>query len=319
MMKKPPKIIKEKETINELKTNLISLIDQSLKGTFSIEIIKFKQNVIKILEEQFNAFIKNYFNNNPYNKNSNILKSRAISTIPNSKKLIIISNNLEPDYFTTQDIQKEYKDITTKFEKIAMKLVKDNETPKIKSLANFLKDVANISRQSFIYSKEINEFMKKKYYSEKNGKSDGKSDERKLFSIWLKNKEKYDKYLYNDYLNKKIPIITSKDENAYLKGLYNKLVILYLHCHLCSPPIEIKFKVEDKQFDEDTMLDFYNNGKGEFQFVYLPSLFTNDDFLGKNSKFWVYFGKNDEYRFSDQILDELNNFEIYKYYKKKHF
>lgn len=298
MMHIPKQTSQLKEAkINELKLKLINLINNSLKDILSIEINQFKQKIIQMLEEKFGEFTKNFFNKHSINKqNAYIQKSRAVSTI--SKKVIIIPNNYELEHFIIHDIQKEYKDITKKFEKIAMKLIKDNEKPKNYSLANFLKDVAYISRNSYNNSKIINENMKKEYLKIKQISEN--DFERKDFSIWVKKKEKYDKSVYNSYFQK-------EDSKDYLNELYNKLLILYFHCGLTFPPIEINFIVKKKEFDGDTMIDFLNLGKGEFQFSFFPSLSVNGDYLGKNTKLWVYTSLKGEASFNIRIINELNN------------
>lgn len=282
--------------INDLKSKLINTIRNSLTFLFYHKVNEFKNKIINLLEEKFDEFIKDLNKNAIKKQNANIPK-RAFSTY--SRKVITFSNNLEPNYFTPIDIQKEYKNITNNFLKIAMKRIKDDEIPKNKNLANFLKDVAYISRKSYNNSKTIYENMKNELKSKINDVNNG-------FSIWIKNKEKYDKNLYQNYFNEIISS-SSEDTKDYIKDLYNKLLILYFHCELSFPPIKINFKVKNREFDGDTMIDFFNYGKGDFQFVYFPSLHKNDDFLEKDSKLWVYIAQKDEFHFNFREIRELNN------------
>ena len=82
---------------------------------------------------------------------------------------------------------------------------------------------------------------------------------------------------------------------------------MYFHCNISYPLVEISFKKE-KNFNSDNMIDFINRGRDrKVNFVILPSLFSNGNFL-QNGKSWVFTFSKDTFKFKDSINESLNNF-----------
>ena len=82
---------------------------------------------------------------------------------------------------------------------------------------------------------------------------------------------------------------------------------MYFHCDISFPIVEINFtKKED--FNSEMMIDFINRGKNrKVNFVILPSLFSNGNYI-QNGKLWVFTYFKNTFRFGDSIdncLDEL--------------
>ena len=82
---------------------------------------------------------------------------------------------------------------------------------------------------------------------------------------------------------------------------------MYFHCNISYPLVEISFK-KDNNFNSDNMIDFINRGKDrKVNFIILPSLFSNGNFL-QNGKSWAFTFSKDTYRFKGLINESLNNF-----------
>ena len=80
---------------------------------------------------------------------------------------------------------------------------------------------------------------------------------------------------------------------------------MYLHCVLSFPYVEISFENEEK-FNSEKMIDFINRGHNrKVNFVILPSLFSNGNFL-QNGKSWVFTYNKNTFRFEESELDVLN-------------
>ena len=128
-------------------------------------------------------------------------------------------------------------------------------------------------------------------------------------SLEKENQTKYNsKYrLYEDVLNKEN--IFEKEENTkeqqYLFQLYHELALMYFHCHISFPLVEIDFNKEEN-FNSDKMIDFINRGKNrKVNFVILPSLISNGNFL-QNGKYWVFTFTNNTFKFKDTMNEILN-------------
>ena len=78
------------------------------------------------------------------------------------------------------------------------------------------------------------------------------------------------------------------NEGKYLVKLFYDLILLYFHCHISFPLVEIDFKAEDN-FDSNKMIDVIYMGikNRKFNFVILPSLFSIGKFL-INGKSYVF-------------------------------
>ena len=286
----------------QLKLNLIAYIHNSFKTNSSQKISIFKVNIIALIKKEFDQLIKDLSNSQIKKPNVNDLKKRSISTI--SRKIIIIPHSFGLNYYTTKDIQNENKGIIRFFEKKSMGYIRDNERPKHKTIATFLKDVAYVSRRAFLNSHEIFNCMQKEYLKEK-GKNNNVINDIKDFSHWIKNKEKNSNILYNEFLKNDVIDCSLKEAKILLKELYKKLLILYFHCALSSPPIEINFKIKEDKYNGETMIDFLNYGNGKINFSYIPSLYSNGNYL-ENSKLWVYTYKENEFFFPNNIISSLN-------------
>ena len=88
----------------------------------------------------------------------------------------------------------------------------------------------------------------------------------------------------------------------------NFLFLLYYQCELSIPPIEINFSHEDN-YNSQNMYDILNRGKErKVNFVFLPSLYSNGNFL-ENGKKWVFtYTNNDKkrtFKFEDINLTPL--------------
>ena len=300
-------INKSKQTIFNQLFNEFNNLEDKLKKYEELKNNKFKNTQQSSKGQNFNIRGK-------YIKINNNCRCQKIETnIKNSQSNKIYGNIPIPKNFndleviTSKDIQDENKIITIKLHKKALKQVNDNDEISNKTVAIFLKDVAYISRQAFNQSKEIckslfDDFQKlviKKnkiqfnYY-------------RRPFSSWVKYIEKKTTGLYDGLKCIKVDVVNKKSEIIeYMKELFYKLSILYFHCHLSFPPIEIDFNPKSKEFDYESMIDILNNGKGEIHFTYLPALFSNENYL-ENAKLWVYMKTKDSYGFNNSIIEQLD-------------
>jgi len=216
------------------------------------------------------------------------------------------------DFFTSKDIQEENKEITRIFQKESLNHINDDEEIENENIGHFLKEVALISRIAYNTSNELfikmfEEFLN--YKNEKKNISDLICEERlkKEFSSWVKECEKSPKgmQIYKNYFNS----FTGQgiyNNNNYLYNLLSQLIKLYFHCELSFPIVEVNFQKEIK-FDHEKMIDFINKGNNrKVDFVILPSLFSNGNFL-ENGKLWVFTYKNDTFKFGDPKFENLVN------------
>ena len=177
-----------------------------------------------------------------------------------------------------------------------------NESVENENIALFLKEVATIARKAFNEGKQLNKIMKENYYKIKGNKL-SLNDEyiNKDFSCFIKNIEK--ERGVQEYVN----FFEKKDnvDKKFLNQLFKDLTIMYFHCGISFPLVEINFNKED-DFNSEKMIDFINRGKNrKVNFIILPSLFSNGNFL-QNGKYWVFTYYKTTFRFKESINDSLN-------------
>ena len=288
MNKNENELIKKlNDLIKQIKTNIINNINNSfleiIKNQESLSTNKIEKWKDSILINIGTEIDKLFINENIDKKEYNI-KSKS------SFKL----NN-----FTSKDIQEENKEITRYFQNEAYNYIKDDEEVENENIAKFFKKIGKISRISYNQGKKLYKIMKNKYL---------KNFEKK-FSSYVKNLEEKKGYKYENILNK-VKFVKNDEnekEEKFLLKLFYDLSIMYFHCNISYPLVEISFKKE-KNFNSDNMIDFINRGKDrKVNFIILPSLFSNGNFL-QNGKSWAFTFSKDTYRFKGLINESLNNF-----------
>ena len=157
--------------------------------------------------------------------------------------------------------------------------------------------------------------MKEKYIKYKGNKISIENEYyKKEFSCWIK-KIEIEKGIkeYENILNLKELFVKNenKKEQKFLNKLFYDLTIMYFHCNISFPLIEISFEKEEN-FNSDKMIDFINRGKNrKVNFIILPSLIFNGNYL-ENGKSWVFTFTNNTFKFDvlmNQYLNELLNQE----------
>jgi hypothetical protein len=135
------------------------------------------------------------------------------------------------------------------------------------------------------------------------------------FSAWVKspnNKNIIDENIKNIMNNCRQNWEKNYKINEKFCKLFKELLLLYLHCELSFPPIEINFNLEESYFNSNNMIDYFQIGKrckAKVNFVYLPSLISNGCYLD-NGKQWVfnYIDKNKKtFFFEKPELESLIN------------
>ena len=188
------------------------------------------------------------------------------------------------DIFTSKDIQEEKKQITRIFQKEALNCIDDREEIENENIAKFLINMANVSRKAYNNSNElfINIF-------------------KEFSSSWVKEyeKEPEGKKKYENYFN----LFKGKGryaEEDYISTLLSQLTILYFHCELSFPIVDVDFNLNSEIiFINEIMIDFINKGNNrKVDFKILPSLFSNGNYL-ENRKFWVFTYKKDTFKFGE--------------------
>ena len=249
----------------QTKKNIKENIDKSF-----ISLTKDKQEIkIKDIEKWKDDIILTYINK----EIDKLIESSLNDKEPekksenNIKKEYKIESNSELNMFTPKDIQDENKEITRNFQNEAYNYMNATEKVENENVASFLKNVAIISRLSFKERKNLYKIMEEKYLKITDNKTP-KDDEnyKKEFSQWVKNLEKKEgKKEYDNFLNQLKPFereIKNNKEQIYLKKLLYDLIIMYFHCDISFPSVEINFtKKED--FNSEIMIDFINRGKTE--------------------------------------------------------
>ena len=156
-------------------------------------------------------------------------------------------------------------------------------------------------------SKEEKKERKEEKKIEDKGISKGKNEKENK----IQNEEnKINLYkLYEEHLKEdKGNILENEDKSLkkYFSKLFDDLTLMYFHCDILFPSVSINFKCE-KNFDSDKMIDFINRGKNrKVNFVILPSLFSNENYL-QNGKFWVYTYLDNDFKFEESDLHPLED------------
>ena len=294
----------------QTKKNIKENIDKSF-----ISLTKDKQEIkIKDIEKWKDDIILTYINKEIDKLIESSLNDKEPEKKPenNIKKEYKIESNSELNMFTPKDIQEENKEITRNFQNEAYNYMNATEKVENENVASFLKNVAIISRLSFKERKSLYKIMEEKYLKITDNKTP-KNDEnyKKEFSQWVKNLEKKEgKKEYDNFLNQLKPFereIKNNKEQIYLKKLLYDLIIMYFHCDISFPLVEINFtKKED--FNSEIMIDFINRGKNrKVNFIILPSLFSNGNYL-QNGKFWVFTYFKNTFRFGNSIDSSLDEY-----------
>ena len=261
---------------------------------------KVLNNIWYYVEAEINKIYDNLFNA------AEITSSNELRNKINYK----IESNSELNNFTSKDIQDENKEITRHFQELASKNMAFEEDIENAKVAIFCENVAHISRTSYNASFKLLKAMEKKYTILKEDKL-SLTDEnfRKEFSFWIKTSEK-DKNIFQEYKNilkQEIPLEINEIiyEENYLINLFYDLTLMYFHCHIAFPLVEINFKTEDN-FDSRKMIDFINRGKNrKINFVIFPSLISNGCYLD-NGKSWVFTYLKDTFKFEEDEIKALN-------------
>ena len=231
-----------------------------------------------------------------------------------------VESNSELNIFTSKDIQEENKEITRNLQNEAYNYM-NNEQNENENIAKFLIQVARISRIAYNVSLKLMKEMKEKFIESKNSEiSFDDENIKKEFSFCVKNLEK-EKNIFKDYENilNQENIFENKNDNInekkYLIKLYRDLAIMYFHCHLAFPCVEINFK-EEEDFNSEKMIDFINRGKNrKVNFVILPSLISNGCYL-QNGKSWVFTFLKNTFKFENNTIISLNDLlDVEKYMK----
>ena len=274
-----------------------------------LQLTKHKVDKTKEIENWKNEFLKKI---NTEIDNLNLI----ISENKKPEKVNKINNNIKKEYkiessnelntFTSKDIQEENKEITRNFQNETYNYMNVNEKIENENVALFLKEVARLSRISYNNKNLLFKLMKDKYIQIKGNISFNDENSKKEFSSWVK---KFEKENGNkEYLNilNQIKLFDNNNTNQkYLEKLFYDLTIMYFHCDLSFPSIQINFKKEN-DFISEKMIDFINRGKNrKVNFIILPSLFSNGNYL-QNGKSWVFTYYKNTFKFDDTINDTLN-------------
>ena len=250
----------------------------------------------QIIRFEINKLCDNYLNA----KNSS--NTYKIKKIKNYK----IESNKELNKFTSMDIQVENEIITGNFENEL-----DNFSKIDEQVGIFCKNVAQISRMSYNASFLLLIKMKKKFIELKGNKL-LLTDEnfRKEFSSWIKCSEIENNIfeVYQNILNQEFPLKINENsyEEKYLINLFYDLTLLYFHCHIAFPLVEINFKTEDN-FNSRKMIDCINMGKYKnVNFAILPSLISYGSFL-EDGKSRVFTYDKNTFKLEETEIDTLNN------------
>ena len=273
------------------------------------QLAKYKVDKTKEIENWKNDFLKKV-NTDIDNLNILISDNKKQDNLNennnNIKKEYKIESSNELNIFTSKDIQEENKEITRNFQNETYNYMNVNEKIENENVALFLKEVARLSRISYNNKNLLFKLMKDKYIQIKGNISFNDENSKKEFSSWVK---KFEKENGNkEYLNilNQIKLFDNNNTNQkYLEKLFYDLTIMYFHCDLSFPSIQINFKKEN-DFISEKMIDFINRGKNrKVNFIILPSLFSNGNYL-QNGKSWVFTYYKNTFKFDDTINDTLN-------------
>lgn len=318
-----------KKNINNLKINIINniknaypccinnkLIFNNYNYIYENDIFIWKHKIIEIINQQFDKLMKNInqfnFKEQPNlnKKNYKIDKIQIITLLP-CKKSIKIENKKNLDFFNTKDIQDENKELTRIIQKEAYNYINYEEEKENENIALFLKEVAEISRKSYLQANKLFKTLFEEFKKSKKKNTITSLDNEqniKEFSNWVKQKEKKEKLKENENsLNKSEKNKENENQKFFSNILFN-LTKLYLHCKLSFPIIEISFEKEEI-YNSHKMIDFINRGPNrKVNFVILPSLFSNGSFL-ENGKSWVFTYHANTFKFIDSELECLAKYK----------
>ena len=300
----------ENQKLFELTNKIKNNINERVRASFD-ELTKNQKHIgIKELEKLKNNVVNNI--NNEFKKVFEylLIKKEPEKIIQNNKKNecnLEITNQL--NFFTSKDIQVENKGITRNFQNEAYNYMNSTEKIENENVANFLKNVAEISRYAYNERNKLYKYMKDKYDNNKGIHNYTKEeDDQKEFSSWVKNFEKKNgKKEYENIINK-IEIIKKYEnskEKIYFQNLLIELTIMYFHCSLAFPIVEINFQKEEN-FISDKMIDFINRGRNrKVNFIVLPSLISLGSYL-ENGKSWVFTFVRKTFKFEEMVNDNLS-------------
>ena len=273
------------------------------------QLAKYKVDKTKEIENWKNDFLKKV-NTDIDNLNILISDNKKQDNLNennnNIKKEYKIESSNELNIFTSKDIQEENKEITRNFQNETYNYMNVNEKIENENVALFLKEVARLSRISYNNKNLLFKLMKDKYIQIKGNISFNDENSKKEFSSWVKKFEKENgNKEYLNILNQIKLFENNNKEQKYLEKLFYDLTIMYFHCDLSFPSIQINFKKEN-DFISEKMIDFINRGKNrKVNFIILPSLFSNGNYL-QNGKSWVFTYYKNTFKFDDTINDTLN-------------
>ena len=242
------------EFSNQLKSNIEKIINDSYNKLandqynyyyfLKKDVDNWKQTILsEIIKaiDQFNVYLSNNLNRDIEKKGQN----------NNDKTVIKIESRSDLNHFTSKEIQEENKEITRNFQNEAYNHMSVNEKKENENVAVFLFRVAQIARIAHSKQKILFQFMKEKYLE--SNKMDinvfEKEKEKSLqeFSSFVKNSEK-NKQTKEDYIKKLSQVkLYEKDEknnnkeNEFITKLFFDLSILYFHCSISLPLVEIRF------------------------------------------------------------------------------
>ena len=246
------------------------------------------KNYINFIQEQFLLNINEIdrkISIEPEKKNINSVNKIPANSVAHENLQVLSKNNV----FLSQEIQNKYLEIITEFETISMNYINDNDKIENKSIAEFLKNAANVIRKAYNDSHEFLKIIYKEYNENKNKENFIISSIdiiKKEFSFWVKNNNKIiDNFLEKFLKNKNLSI-----KKIYLDKLYKELLILYYQSQLAFPSFEINFNFEQNgDFNSKTMIDYFNSGakKRKVNFVIFPSLYSNGNYI-RNGQQWVF-------------------------------
>ena len=294
--------------LNDL-TDMAKMNLKDYINNLCFQLAKYKVDKTKEIENWKNDFLKKV-NTDIDNLNILISDNKKQDNLNennnNIKKEYKIESSNELNTFTSKDIQEENKEITRNFQNETYNYMNMNENIENENVALFLKEVARISRISYNNKNLLFKLMKDKYIQIKGNISFNDENSKKEFSSWVK---KFEKENGNkEYLNilNQIKLFDNNNTNQkYLEKLFYDLTIMYFHCDLSFPSIQINFKKEN-DFISEKMIDFINRGKNrKVNFIILPSLFSNGNYL-QNGKSWVFTYYKNTFKFDDTINDILN-------------
>ena len=294
--------------LNDL-TDMAKMNLKDYINNLCFQLAKYKVDKTKEIENWKNDFLKKV-NTDIDNLNILISDNKKQDNLNennnNIKKEYKIESSNELNIFTSKDIQEENKEITRNFQNETYNYMNVNEKIENENVALFLKEVARISRISYNNKNLLFKLMKDKYIQIKGNISFNDENSKKEFSSWVK---KFEKENGNkEYINilNQIKLFENNTninkEKKYLEKLFYDLTIMYYHCDLAFPSIQINF-TKESDFISEKMIDFINRGKNrKVNFIILPSLFSNGNYL-QNGKSWVFTYYKNTFKFDDTIND----------------